>query len=229
VHDRRVLDRIAVAVFLPRAAAADSLPLMLPRVVPPFAAALIAAQSSLVFEYVARQKIDGPVVRATHWKQLPVPTPDMLEPHLPFIVPRVLELVYTSSDMGPFARDLDDGGEDPFAWDPDRRASLRAELDAFFFRMYGIDGRDDAEYIIGTLLGGAPKEGGADGLERAETRGDDDRRGRKLALAAYDRMTEADAAGAEYETRIFPPPGHGPRQTVSLPEEAQIVHSENHE
>jgi hypothetical protein len=95
--------------------------------------------------------------------------------------------------------------------------------------MYGIDGRDDAEYIIGTLLGGAPKEGGADGLERAETRGDDDRRGRKLALAAYDRMTEADAAGAEYETRIFPPPGHGPRQTVSLPEEAQIVHSENHE
>ena len=146
-----VHDRTAVAVFLPRAAAADSLPLMLPRVVPPFAAALIAAQSSLVFEYVARQKIDGPVVRATHWKQLPVPTPDMLEPHLPFIVPRVLELVYTSSDMGPFARDLDDCGEDPFAWDPDRRASLRAELDAFFFRVYGIDGRDDVEYIIDTL------------------------------------------------------------------------------
>jgi hypothetical protein len=229
VHDRPVLDRIAVAVFLPRAAAADSLPLMLPRVVPPFAAALIAAQSSLVFEYVARQKIDGPVVRATHWKQLPVPTPDMLEPHLPFIVPRVLELVYTSSDMGPFARDLDDCGEDPFAWDPDRRASLRAELDAFFFRVYGIDGRDDAEYIIDTLLGGAPNEGGADGLERAEPQGDDDRPGRKLVLAAYDRMTEADAAGAEYETRIHPPPGHGPRQTVSLPEEAQSVHSENHE
>ena len=158
-------------MFLPRAAAADSLPLMLPRVVPPFAAALIAAQSSLVFEYVARQKIDGPVVRAAHWKQLPVPTPDMLEPHLPFIVPRVLELVYTSSDMGPFARDLDDCGEDPFAWDPDRRASLRAELDAFFFRVYGIDGRDDVEYIIDTLLGGAPNEGGADGLERGESQG----------------------------------------------------------
>jgi len=44
-----VRDRTAVAVFLPRAAAADSLPLMLPGVVPPFAAALIAAQSSLVF------------------------------------------------------------------------------------------------------------------------------------------------------------------------------------
>jgi hypothetical protein len=204
-----VRDRAAVAVFLPRAAAADSLPLMLPRVVPPFAAALIAAQSSLVFEYVARQKISGPVVRAAGWKQLPVPTPDMLEPHLRFIVPRVLELVYTSPDMGPFSRDLDDCREDPFAWDPDRRASLRAELDAFFFRLYGIDGRDDVEYIIDTL------QVRADGLERAESRGDDSRLARKLTLAAHDRMTEADAAGAEYETRIFPPPGHGPRRQHS--------------
>ena len=195
-------------MFLPRAATADSLSLMLPRVVPPFAAALIAAQSSLVFEYVARQKIDGPVVRASHWKQLPVPTPDMLEPHLPFIVPRVLELVYTSSDMGPFSRDLDDTG-DPFAWDPDRRASLRAELDAFFFRMYGIDGRDDVEYIIDTLLGSAG------GLEKGEGQGHCSRRARKLTLAAYDRMTEADAAGAEYETRIVPSPGHGRRRQPS--------------
>ena len=218
-----VLDRTAVAVFLPRAAVADSLPLMLPRVVPPFAAALIAAQSSLVFEYVARQKIDGPVVRAAHWKQLPVPTPDMLEPHLPFIVPRVLELVYTAADMGPFARDLDDRGEEPFAWDPERRASLRAELDAFFFRAYGIDRRDDVAYIIDTL------EAIADGLEGAESQGDSGR-ARKLALAAYDRMADADAAGAGYESRIYPPPGHGPRQqTVSLPAPARTVLSDNHE
>jgi hypothetical protein len=204
-----VRDRTAVAVILPRAAAADSLPLMLPRVVPPFAAALIAAQCSLVFEYVARQKVDGAVVRAAHWKQLPVPTPDMLEPHLPFIVPRVLELVYTSSDMASFSRDLDDRGEDPFAWDPDRRASLRAELDAFFFRVYGIDDRDDVEYIIDTL------QEGADGLEPGEGQAEDSGLARKLTLAAYDRMTEADAAGAEYETRIFPPPGHGPRRQPS--------------
>jgi hypothetical protein len=204
-----VLDRTAVAVFLPRAATADSLPLMLPRVVPPFAAALIAAASSLVFDYVARQKIDGPAVRAVHWKQLPVPTPDMLEPHLPFIVPRVLELVYTSPDMRPLARDLDDRGEDPFAWDSDRRASLRAELDAFFFRVYGIDDRDDVEYITDT------RQAGAGGLDRGEGRGDDGLRVGKLVLAAFDRMSEADAAGAEYETRIFPPPGNGPRYRPS--------------
>jgi hypothetical protein len=217
-----VHDRTALPVLLPRAAVADSLPLMLPRVVPPFAAALIAAQSSLVFEYVARQKIDGPVVRAAHWKQLPVPTPDMLEPHLPFIIPRVLELVYTSCDMGPFSRDLDDTG-DPFAWDADRRASLRAELDAFFFCLYGIDGRDDAEYIIDTLGGGAPEQGGDGGLgrgesQRGESQGGDSRRARELTLAAHRRMTEAGASAAgyqAYETRIFPPPGHGPRRQLS--------------
>ena len=205
VPDRPVPDRTAVAVFLPRAATAGSLPLMLPRVVPPFAAALIAAQSSLVFDYVARQKIDGPAVRAADWKQLPVPTPDMLEPHLPFIVPRVLELVYTSPDMRPLARDLDDRGEDPFAWDPGRRASLRAELDALFFRVYGIDDRHDVEYITGAL----PAD--ADGLDQGNRHDDDGRGGRELILAAYDRMAEADADGAEYETRIFPPPGQGPR------------------
>jgi hypothetical protein len=130
----------------------------------------------------------------------------MLEPHLPFIVPRVLELVYTSSDMGPFSRDLDDCGEDPFDWDPDRRANLRAELDAFFFHGYGIDGREDVEYIIDAL------QAGAGGLERGESQGGDSRRARELTLAAYDGMTGARAAGAEYETRIFPPPGRGPRR-----------------
>ena len=150
-------------------------------------------------------------MRPADWKQLPVPTPGMLEPHLPFIVPRVLELVYTSPDMSPLARDLDDRGEDPFTQDSERRASLRAELDAFFFRMYGIDDRDDVEYIAGTL------QAAADGLERDQSQGDDGRRARKLVLAAYDRMSEADADGAAYETRIFPPPGHGPRHRPGTP------------
>jgi hypothetical protein len=114
----------------------------------------------------------------------------------------VLELVYTSSDMSPLARDLDDAG-DPFAWDPGRRGELRAELDAFFFRVYGIDDRGDVEYIAGAL------QAGSDRLEQGKGRdADGGRRARELILAAYDRMADA---GAGYETRIFPPPGHGPR------------------
>lgn len=176
--------RTAVPAFLPRAAVTESFPLMLPRAVPPFVAALIAAQSSLVFDFVCRQKLGGARMRPAAWKQLPVPTPEMMEPHLPFVVPRVLELVYTADDMAPLARDLDDDG-DPFAWDPGRRAELRAELDAFFFRLYGIDDRDDVDYILGTF-----------------------QTARQPVLDAYDRMA---AAGSAYETRIVPFPGQGAR------------------
>ena len=51
--------------------------------------------------------------------------------------------------MEPFARDLGDSGP-PFRWADERRALLRAELDAAYFHLYGID-RDDAEYIMETF------------------------------------------------------------------------------
>ena len=51
---------------------------------------------------------------------------------------RVLELAYKSHDMAPFASDLGHDGP-PFRWDPARRASLRAELDAAFFHLYDLD------------------------------------------------------------------------------------------
>ena len=65
---------------------------------------------------------------------------------LAFIVSRVLELTYTSHSMAPFARDLGYEGK-PFAWDEDRRANLRAELDAFYARAYGLS-RDELRYIL---------------------------------------------------------------------------------
>ena len=48
--------------------------------------------------------------------------------------------------MAPFARDLGYDGP-PFAWDEDRRALLRAELDAFYARAYGLT-RDELRYIL---------------------------------------------------------------------------------
>jgi hypothetical protein len=64
-------------------------------------------------------------------EQLPVLPPTFYgQAEFDFILPRVLELTYTSHAMAPFARDL--GHTDPpFPWDEDRRAHLRAELDAF--------------------------------------------------------------------------------------------------
>jgi hypothetical protein len=58
----------------------------------------------------------------------------------------VLELVYTARDMQPFARDLGYGGP-PFVWDVERRALLRAEPDAYYARLYGLN-RKQLRYIL---------------------------------------------------------------------------------
>ena len=208
-------ERTAIPALLPRAAVGHTFPLMFPRVSPVLAAALVAAQSSLIFDFVSRQKIGGIHMNLFVWKQLPVPKPATLEPHLPFIVPRVLELVYTAYDMIPLARDLGDEGES-FPWDVDRRAQLRAELDAFFFRQYGIDDRDDVDYILETFQ----TETG--GLKHNEIRDHGEYRTKRLVLTEYDRMAAADAAGIEYKSPLPAPPGHGLRHPArdDLPREA---------
>ena len=58
----------------------------------------------------------------------------------------VLELTYTRDAMRPWAEDLGYTGE-PFAFNPDRRAQLRAELDAFFAKKYGLT-RDELRYVL---------------------------------------------------------------------------------
>ena len=80
-------------------------------------------------------------------KQLPILPPSAYTPaDLDFIVPRVLELTYTAEDLRPWAEDLGFTG-DPFPWDPDRRRQLRAELDAWYARLYGLT-RDELRYIL---------------------------------------------------------------------------------
>jgi len=199
-------ERTAIPALFSLVAASETLPLMLPMVRPRLVASLIATQSSLVFDFVSRQKVSGIHMQHFIWKQLPVPTPAMLEPHLSLITPRVLELVYTAYDMTPLARDLGNEGE-PFRWDEDRRAQLRAELDAFFFRLYGIDDRDDVDYILETFQ----TETG--GLKHNEIRDHGEYRTKRLVLAEYDRLAAADAAGVPYESPLTPPPGQGLRHS----------------
>ncbi len=197
-------ERTAIPALIPRTATLNTFPVMFPRVPPVLVAALVATQSSLVFDYLSRQKIGGTHMTQLVWKQLPVPTPATLEAHLPFINPRVLELVYTAYDMTPLAGDLGDNGE-PFRWDEDRRAQLRAELDAFFFRLYGIDDRDDVDYILETF------QTEAGGLKHNDINKYGTYRTKELVLAEYDRMAAADMAGIPYKSPLTPPPGHGPR------------------
>ncbi|MCX5393734.1 DNA methyltransferase [Streptomyces sp. NBC_00094] len=203
-------ERTAIPAFLPRVAVGNSYPLMLPDVPADQAAALASAQSSLVFDFVARQKISGIHMGLMTWKQLPVPHPDDLTPHTAFITPRLLELVYSSWEMEPLAIDLGDTGV-PFAWNEDRRTQIRAELDAYFFHLYGVS-REDAEYILESFQ----TENG--GLKNNEIGKYGEYRTKRLVLAEYDRMAEAGLTmetplidGKNYTSTLTPPPGQGPR------------------
>lgn len=205
-------ERTAIPAFIPRTAVGHKFPLMLPRVTPSLVAALIATQSSLVFDFVSRQKIGGTSMGLFIWKQLPVHTPTSLTPHLPFLVPRVLELVHTAYDMTPLARDLDDEGE-PFRWDEERRAQTRAELDAYFFHLYGIN-REDCDYILESFK----SESG--GLKNNEIAKFGEYRTKRLVLTEYDRMAAAglsletpldESDSGTYRSTLTPPPGQGPQ------------------
>lgn len=126
-------------------------------------AILLANMSSVVFDFVARAKIQGNNLSWYIFEQLPVIPPALFESvHFgeksaaEIVRGAVLELTYTAHDLAPFARDMgyvDEAGsvKPPFIWDEERRLVLRAKLDAVFFHLYGIIDRDDIRYIYSTF------------------------------------------------------------------------------
>lgn len=139
-------ERTLIALAIPRQPATRKLPVLgISEELP--AHVLLAIFNSLVLDYLARQKIGGISAGFFILKQLPVPPPAFVsEEDTTFITSRVLELTYTSYAMASFARDVGYDGP-PFAWNPDRRAHLRAELDARIARLYGLT-RDELRYIL---------------------------------------------------------------------------------
>lgn len=108
---------------------------------------LIANANSLVIDYIARQKVGGVHMTYNYLKQFPILPPDSYtEADIAYISSRVLELSYTSYSMRPLAEALGYTGE-PFPWDEDRRAQLKAELDAYYAKLYGLS-REELAYIL---------------------------------------------------------------------------------
>ncbi|MEV6378042.1 DNA methyltransferase [Streptomyces sp. NPDC051773] len=201
-------ERTAISFVFPRSGVGNKVPVMTSDLGGAALTSLIACQSSFIHDFSSRQKVGGVTMNFFIWQQLPVVTPSMVRPHLPFITHRVLELTFTAHDMAPFARDLGDTGT-PFRWDPNRRAVIRAELDALFFHLYGIT-RDDTAYILDTFNVTRDNDIKAHGEYRTKN----------LILAEYDRMAAAgltlenpltEGKSGTYRSTLTPPPGHGPR------------------
>jgi hypothetical protein len=168
-----VVLRTTIASIIPRTAAVDPCRIIY------FSEAVTAGQvscflamfNSLVFDYCARQKVSGNHLAIFILSQLPViPLSQFDERDREFIVPRVIELVYTAWDLQAFALDVltEVGAETwnqwfpanpatlsaeghvtvkPFAWDSSRRAYLRADLDAWYARKFGLN-RKQLRFIL---------------------------------------------------------------------------------
>jgi len=163
--------------------------LALPGGKPEMSSCLLGCLSSLVCDYVARQKIGGTSFNYFTIKQIPVPPPRAFgESATDFIQPRVLELTYTAHDLKPWAEDLGYDGP-PFDFDPERRALLRAELDAYYAHLYGLT-RDELRYILdpADVMGPDYPSETFRVLKKNEIRDFGEYRTRRLVLEVWDRL-----------------------------------------
>ena len=187
-------ERTVVGCTLPWMGIGNNLPIWHPNyeIGAKLIAALVALLSSTALDYAARQKVAGTHLNFFYAEQLPVLGPNQFtQENLAFLTPRVLELTYTSDSMRPWAEDLGHTGA-PFGFDLDRRAQLRAELDAFFARKYGLS-RDELRYTLdpADTHGESYPSETFRGLKRNEIERYGEFRTQRLVLTAFDRLTGA--------------------------------------
>lgn len=211
-------ERTLIASVMPLVGVGNKVPLFLfsKDVSPEQAAAFLANLSSLALDFAARQKIGGTTLNYFYIKQFPVLPPDhYIDADLAFIVPRVLELTYTAHDLTPWARDLGHDGP-PFAFDPERRAILRAELDAYYARLYDLT-PDELNYILDPteVMGVDYPSETFRVLKDKELREFGEYRTRNLVLREFHRMTLAEARGEPYVSLLNPLPGQQVTPTYS--------------
>ena len=203
------------------------------------ATALLGCLNSFVLDFVARQKISGASLPYFTMKQTAVPPPAAYSnADLAFMVPRVLELLYTGEDLRDFARGCGWDGP-PFRWDEERRFLLRCELDAAFFRLYlpadasgnwrpvrRSDGCpcDETPEQLADIKHHFPTPRDAvacildtfPGVRRENEAKHGEYRTKRVILQIYDEMQQAIRTGRPYQTRLVPPPAdpgcsHPPR------------------
>ncbi|HPU07880.1 MAG TPA: hypothetical protein PLO20_15180, partial [Thermogutta sp.] len=211
--------RTVIAAVIPRVGVGHTFLLMLPHI-PCQAKSLVASCDSCVLDYCARQKVGGTSLKYFTMKQLPFLPPATFDRPCPwspgetladFLRPRVLELTYTAWDLEPFARDLGYTGP-PFRYDPERRAVLRAELDAAFFHLYLGSPEEWQREAPASLreLFPTPREAVDYILEQFPIvrQHDEERYGeyrtKRMILEIYDAMQESIRTGIPWQSKLVP-------------------------
>ncbi len=155
--------RTMIAAIVPRCGAGNTLPLFQDGpMTAVHAATIVANLNSTIYDYLARQKVQGQHLNWYIVEQLPVVPKEAYEQTFggiaaaDIVQDAVLELTFAAHDMAPFAQALghvDEAGtvKPPFPWDEARRLRLRAKLDALFFHLYGVTNRDDVRYVYSTF------------------------------------------------------------------------------
>ncbi len=212
--------RTVIASIVPHSAIAHTLPLIIPHASKARETlCLLASLLSFVLDYIVRQKLGGTHLTYGFLKQLPILDPDVYENSatwdrtiaiVDWLSNRVLELTYTAWDLEHFARNVGHEGP-PFRWDEARRFLLRAELDAAFFHLYGIN-QDDAAWILDTFWVIRQKDEKAYGEYRTK----------RVILECHAAMAQAITSGIPYTSPLDPPPAdlrlmHRPRAPGKQP------------
>lgn len=193
-------ERTVIASVVPRVGVGHKMPVFRfgDAITAQLAAAFLANLNSMTLDYVARQKISGSSLTYHYLKQFVILPPERYTPTaLEFIVPRILELTYTTHDLRPWADDLSSFDprpaaerNRPFAWNPERRAQLRAELDAYYAGLYRLS-RDELRYILDpadVMVSDYPSETFRV-LKNNDIREFGEYRTQRLVLAAWDRLS----------------------------------------
>ena len=183
-------ERTLLAGNLPESGVGNSAPVVDYKEARAVASSLVLANmNSLPLDWAARLSVGSVNMNFFIVKQLPVLPPSAYLkksscgiPWVQLIVPRVLELTYTSEDIIGFARDLGYHGA-PFAWNEKQRHCLKCELDAIYAQMYGLS-RTDLEWI----LDAPPPSSSFPSLKQNEMKEFKEYRTQRYVLKAFDLL-----------------------------------------
>jgi len=210
--------RTAITAIVPVAAIGHTMPLLFSNHPTTELVGLYACTASFITDYLIRQKAGGSHLTYSILKQCAVPPPERFTQAVPWgadktvaewLLPRVLELTYTSWDLQPFAKDCGYEGP-PFVWDEERRFQLRAELDAAFFHLYlGAPdewNRTASDALKSTLP--TPRDAVSHILEtfpivkKKDLESFGTFRTKDTILSIYDALAAAIAASAPFDSRL---------------------------